>query len=73
MMTSKIFKAVDFTKTQKCREQKSREQNLPIKKFINYTSRATILQKNSFVAEVTIKSKTTAFYRIERASLNILK
>ena len=26
---------------------------LQIKKFINYTSRATLLQKNSFVAEVT--------------------
>ena len=29
---------------------------LQIKKFINYTSRATLWQKNSFVAEVTFKN-----------------
>ena len=35
IMTSQILKSVDFTKTQKS--------SLQIKKFINYTSRTTLL------------------------------
>ena len=58
---SQILKSVDFTKTQKSRYLKNEALFfLQIKKFINYTSRATLWQKNSFVAEVTfnIKVKT---------------
>ena len=54
MMTSQILKYVDFTKTQKSRYLKNKAIFfLQIKKIINYTSRATLLQKNIFVAEVT--------------------
>ena len=46
MMTSQISKSVDFTK-QKKKAGYLGERNtfLPNKKFINYTSRATLLQK----------------------------
>ena len=60
MTTSHILKSVDFTKTQKSRylENKTRF-FLQIKKIINYTSKATLLQKNSFVAEVTFNKNDT--------------
>ena len=43
---------VDFTKTQKSRYLKSETLliNLQIKKFIDFPSRTTLWQKNSFVA-----------------------
>ena len=52
MMTSQILKFVDFTKTQKSRYLENETFFLQIKKFIHYTSRATLWQKNTFVAEV---------------------
>ena len=55
MMTSHILKSVDFTKTQNSRKLKNKILFLEIKKFINYTSQATLLQRNSFVAGVTFK------------------
>ena len=58
MMTSKILKSVDFTKTQKSRSQEWNiifSSNKFFLQIINYTSRATLLQKNSFVAEKTFK------------------
>ena len=45
MMTSQILKSLDFTKTQKSRYLKNETFLLQIKNFINYTSRATLLQK----------------------------
>ena len=46
MMTSQILKSVDFTKTQKSRYLKNETLFfLQIKKFINYTSRATFFKK----------------------------
>ena len=57
MMKSQILKSVDFAKTQKSRSLGNKTLLfLQIKKFINYTSRATLLQNNSFVAEVTFKN-----------------
>ena len=54
MMTSQILKSVDFTKTQKSRYLEDETFFLQIKKFINFTSRATyFIAKNSFVAEKT--------------------
>ena len=54
MMTSQISTCVEFTKTQKCRYlKKEKIFFLPIKKFINYISRATLWQKNTFVSEIT--------------------
>ena len=56
MIMSQILKPVDFTKTQISRYlENATSFFLQIKKFINYTSRTTLLQKNSFVAEVTFK------------------
>ena len=56
VMTSQILKFVDFTKTQTSRYLENEILFfLQIKKFINYTSRATLWQKNTFVAEVTFK------------------
>ena len=53
MMTSRILISFGFTKTQKQRYLENETFCfLQIKKFINYTSRATLWQK-SFVAEVT--------------------
>ena len=61
MMTSQILKSVNFTIKQKSRYLKNETLFLiQIKKFINYTSRATLLQKNSSVAEVTFKLKVTS-------------
>ena len=45
MMTSQILKCVDFTKTQKSKNLENETFFLQIKKFMNYTSRATLLQK----------------------------
>ena len=46
VMTSQILKSEDFTKTQKSRYLKNKTLFfLQIKKFINYTSRAALLQK----------------------------
>ena len=45
MMTSQILKSLDFTKTQKSRYLENKTFFLQIKKFINYTLRATLLQK----------------------------
>ena len=55
MMMSQTFKSVDFTKTQKSRYLKNETFFLLMKKLINCTSRATLWEKNSFVAEVTFK------------------
>ena len=51
MMTSQILKSAGFTKTQKSRYLENETLFfLQIKKFINYTSRVTLLQKiNNFV------------------------
>ena len=55
MMMSQILKSVDFTKTQTSRYLKNKKLFfLWIKKFINYKSRATLLQKNSFAEEVNL-------------------
>ena len=55
MMTSQILKSADFIKTQKSLYLENETLFfLQLKKFINYTSRATLRQKN-FVAEVTFK------------------
>ena len=43
------------TKTQKSRYLKNKTFFLQIKKFINFTLRATLLQKNGFIAEITFK------------------
>ena len=45
MLTSQILKSVDFTKTQKATYLKNETFFFQIKKFINYTSRATLLQQ----------------------------
>ena len=55
-MTSQILKFVDFTKTQKSRHLENEILFvLQIKKFINYTSRATLWQKIAFLANKTFK------------------
>ena len=55
MMMSQISKSVDFTRAQKSRYLMDKIIFfLQIKKFINYTSRVNLLQKNSFLAEVII-------------------
>ena len=46
MMISQVFKCEDFTKTQKSKNIENETLFfLQVKKFINYTSRATLLQK----------------------------
>ena len=56
MMTSQILQFVDFIKTQKSRYLENETLFLlQIKKFINCILRASLWQKNSFVAEVTFK------------------
>ena len=56
MMTSQILQSLDFTKTQKSRYlEKQTLLLLQIGKFINCTSRATLLQKNRFAEEITFK------------------
>ena len=57
MMMSQILKFADFTKTQRSRYLENETLFfLQIKKFINYSSRATLWQKK-FVAEVTFKRR----------------
>ena len=57
MMMSQILKYVVFTKTQKSRYLENETLLfLQIKKFIDYTSRTTIWQKNIFAEEVTFNS-----------------
>ena len=46
MLTSQILKSADFTKTQNSKYLENETFFLEIKKFINYTLRATFLQKN---------------------------
>ena len=53
-MTSQILKSVDFTKAQKFRYLEKEAFFHQVIKFINYTSRAILLQKKKFVAEVTL-------------------
>ena len=61
MITSQILKLVDFTKIQKSRYLENETLFfLQIKKFINYTTRTTLWQKNRFVVEVTFKHKKTS-------------
>ena len=54
MMMLQILKSVDFTKTQKPRYL-DKETLFLLQIKIYYTSRATLSQKNSFVADVTFK------------------
>ena len=61
MMMSQILNSVDFTKTQKSGYLENETFFLQIKKLTNYTSRATLRQKNSSVVEVTSKQKTQHF------------
>ena len=60
-MTSQILKSMDFLKTQKSGYLENETFFLQIKKFTNYTSRATLRQKNSSVVEVTSMQKTQHF------------
>ena len=56
MMTSQILKSVNFTKIQKSRYLENGTLFfLQINEFINYSTRATLWQKSSFVAKVTCK------------------
>ena len=49
MVTAQILKSVDLTKTQKSRYLENKTLFLlQIKKFLNYTSRATLCQKVVF-------------------------
>ena len=62
MMTPQILKSVNFTKVQKSRYLEGKISFLlQIKKFINYTSRATLWQKNSFIAEVSFMQNLVKF------------
>ena len=57
MMTPKILKSMDFTRTQKSRYLENETLFfLQLKKIINYTSRAPFMTKNSFVAEVNFNT-----------------
>ena len=57
MMTSQIRKFVHLTKTQKSRYLENETSFfLQMKNFVNYRSRATLWQKNNFVADVTLKA-----------------
>ena len=61
-MMSQILKSVDFAKTQKIKYLENKTLFfLQIKKFINYTSRATLWQKNCFIAEVSFKQNLVKF------------
>ena len=54
MMTSQILRSADFIEIQKSRYLENETLFfLQIKKLINNTSRVTLWQKNTFVAEVT--------------------
>ena len=69
MMTLEILKFVYFIKAQKSRYLENETLFfLQIKKFFNYTSRATLWEKNTFVAEIAREFKTkdsSIFYRNE--------
>ena len=69
MITLQILKPVDFIKAQKSRYLENETLFfLQIKKFFNYTSRATLWEKNTFVVEITREFKTKdscTFYRNE--------
>ena len=55
-MTSQILKFADSWKTQKSKYLENEMQFFPVvKKFINYTLRAILSTKNSFLAELTFK------------------
>ena len=72
MMTSQILKSVDFKMKQKSRYlENERLFFLQIKKFINYTSRATFMAKNSFVAEVSFKKLSYTKNWIQKQFLSI--
>ena len=59
MMTLQILEFVYFIKAQKSRYLENETLFfLQIKKFFNYTSRATLLEKNTFIAEMTREFKT---------------
>ena len=65
IMTSQFLKFVDFTKIQKSRYLENETLFfLQIKKFINYTSRTTLWQKNTFVAEVTFNCESVGYWYI---------
>ena len=63
LMMSQILKFIYFTKTEKYRYLENKTSFLQIKKFIDYTSMATLSQKNNFVAEVTF-SHAIKFYKV---------
>ena len=49
MMMSQILRSVDFTKSRKPKNLENKTSfPLQIKKFVNYTSKATLLQKIDF-------------------------
>ena len=56
MMTSQILQFVDFTKTQKSNYLENGILFFQLKKLINYTSRASLWQKNTLVVEVTFSA-----------------
>ena len=56
MLMSQILQFMDFTETQKLNHIQNETFFLRIKKFINYISRTTLWQKNTFVADVAFKS-----------------
>ena len=59
MMTSQTLKSADFKKALKSRYLENKTLLFPqMKKFINYTLRATLLQKIIFIAEVTFNGQT---------------
>ena len=72
MMTSQVLKFVDFENTQKSRYFENKTLFFhQIKKIINYTSRATLLQKNSFVAEVTFNGFNPLTIITKRSILDV--
>ena len=56
VMTSQILKSVNITKTYKSRYLENKTLFFSLNKKNNYTSRVTLLQKNSFVVEVACKN-----------------
>ena len=62
-MTSQVLQFVDFTKTQKSKYLKKEALFfLQIKKIIDYTSRATLWQKNNVAVELTFKMEIPEGY-----------
>ena len=65
MMISQILKFVHFTKAQRSRYLENKTLFfLQIKKFINYTSVATLLQKTVLQQRLPLKLVSTNFYQI---------